>query len=85
MQDIGASSHVEKNLERLLAPFLYTISCLHCMTVSLAQDGAGLGAMWGTEKALEMLSAAGFESVEVHELPHDIQNYFYVIRKEGAD
>ena len=30
------------------------------MTVSLAQGGAGLGAVWGEETAREMLPAAGF-------------------------
>jgi 2-polyprenyl-3-methyl-5-hydroxy-6-metoxy-1,4-benzoquinol methylase len=81
MQDIRGSSHVHKNLDHPVAPFLYTISCMHCMTVSLALGGAGLGAMWGEEKAREMLAAAGFESVEVRQLPHDFMNNFYVARK----
>jgi hypothetical protein len=51
------------------------------MTVSLALDGSGLGAMWGKEKALEMLSVAGFPQVEVHKLEHDFQNYFYIAGK----
>ena len=46
MQDIRASSHLEKNLEHPIAPLLYTLSTMHCMTVSLAQGGAGLGTMW---------------------------------------
>ena len=53
-------------------------SLFHCMTVSLAQGGAGLGTCWGKELATEMLSDAGFGEVEVHELPHDFINYFYV-------
>ena len=51
MQDIAGSSHVHDNLEHPLGPFIYTISSMHCMTVSLALGGAGLGAMWGEEKA----------------------------------
>ena len=35
MQDIGASSHVHGNLDHPLGPLLYTLSCMHCMTVSL--------------------------------------------------
>ena len=81
MQDIRGSSHVHKNDDQPIAPFLYTISCMHCMTVSLASGGDGLGAMWGAEKALEMLADAGFESVEVKQLPHDFMNNFYVSRK----
>ena len=63
-----------------LGALLYTVSCLHCMTVSLAQGGEGLGAMWGRQKALEYFSAAGFGHVEVRELGHDIQNYYYICR-----
>jgi 2-polyprenyl-3-methyl-5-hydroxy-6-metoxy-1,4-benzoquinol methylase len=81
MQDIRGSSHVHQNMDHPVAPFLYTISCMHCMTVSLALDGEGLGAMWGAEKACEMLAAAGFVGVEVRQLPHDFMNNFYTARK----
>ena len=81
MQDIAGSSHVHKNLDHLLGPLMYTISTMHCMTVSLAQGGAGLGAMWGEEKATEMLREAGFAGVEVEQLPHDFINYYYIARK----
>ncbi|QDU93280.1 class I SAM-dependent methyltransferase [Lignipirellula cremea] len=84
MQDIAGSSHVENNLAHPLAPFMYTISCMHCMTVSLANDGAGLGAMWGKELALEMLQEAGFPQVEVRELEHDFMNYYYLAQKAGS-
>jgi 2-polyprenyl-3-methyl-5-hydroxy-6-metoxy-1,4-benzoquinol methylase len=81
MVDIRASSHVEKNLEHPLGPFLYTVSCMHCMTVSLALNGEGLGTMWGEEKARQMLADAGFTRVEVKQLPHDIQNNYYLATK----
>jgi len=81
MQDIKGSSHVYNNTGHPIATFLYTVSCMHCMTVSLAQGGEGLGAMWGEEKAREYLARAGFRSVQKHELAHDIQNNWYVIRK----
>ena len=51
------------------------------MTVSLALNGAGLGAMWGEEKAREMLQEAGFTEIEVKKLPHDFQNIYYIIKK----
>jgi hypothetical protein len=50
------------------------------MTVSLAQGGEGLGAMWGEQKTREYLQRAGFTSVTTHELAHDIQNNWYVVR-----
>jgi SAM-dependent methyltransferase len=80
MQDIGASSHHHENVEHPMGPFLYTISCLHCMTVSLSADGAGLGAMWGDQVARAMLAEAGFDDVTMSRLPHDPMNYYYVAR-----
>jgi len=81
MQDISGSSHVHKDIEHPIGTFLYTISCMHCMTVSLAQGGEGLGAMWGEEKTREYLQKAGFRSVTMHRLAHDIQNNWYVVTK----
>ncbi|WP_207063009.1 class I SAM-dependent methyltransferase [Motiliproteus sp. SC1-56] len=81
MQDINASSRLENNIAHPIGPLLYTISTLHCMTVSLAQGGAGLGTMWGEELARKMLGVAGFSDIDVHQLDHDFQNSFYVIRK----
>jgi SAM-dependent methyltransferase len=81
MQDIAGSSHVHNNLDHPLGPFLYTISTMHCTTVSLAQGGEGLGTMWGQEKATQMLAEAGFGSVEARRLDHDIANTYYIVRK----
>ena len=81
MQDIKGSSHAHNNLAHPIGTLLYTVSCMHCMTVSLAQGGEGLGAMWGEEKTREYLARAGFRSVDKHELAHDIQNNWYVVRK----
>jgi 2-polyprenyl-3-methyl-5-hydroxy-6-metoxy-1,4-benzoquinol methylase len=80
MQDIQGSSHVHENIDHPGGPLLYMISCMHCMTVSLAQGGDGLGAMWGEQKARELLAEAGFTSVDVHLLEHDPFNAYYVVR-----
>ena len=42
MMDVRASSHLQDNISHPLAPFIYSFSTMHCMTVSLALDGAGL-------------------------------------------
>jgi hypothetical protein len=52
---------------------------MHCMTVSLAQDGMGLGTLWGEELAQELIQKAGFSEVRIKKLPHDIMNCYYVI------
>jgi 2-polyprenyl-3-methyl-5-hydroxy-6-metoxy-1,4-benzoquinol methylase len=81
MQDISGTGHVHKDVEHPIGTLLYTVSCMHCMTVSLAQGGEGLGAMWGEEKTREYLQRAGFRSVAKNRLAHDIQNNWYVVRK----
>jgi len=81
MQDIAGSSHVHKNMDHPIGPLLYTVSTMHCMTVSLSQGGEGLGTMWGEEKAREMLEEAGFKEVEVKQLPHDFMNSYYIVTK----
>jgi 2-polyprenyl-3-methyl-5-hydroxy-6-metoxy-1,4-benzoquinol methylase len=80
MQDIQGSSHHHENLDHPGGPLLYMISTMHCMTVSLAQGGDGLGAMWGEEKARELLAEAGFTSVAVHLLEHDPFNAYFVVQ-----
>jgi SAM-dependent methyltransferase len=80
--DVAGSSNVEDNLDHPLAPMLYSVSTFHCMTVSLALDGAGLGTMWGEQKANEMFRDAGFTSVETKKIPEDIFNVYYVCRKD---
>jgi ubiquinone/menaquinone biosynthesis C-methylase UbiE len=81
MQDIKGSSHAHNNISHPIGTFLYTVSCMHCMTVSLAQGGEGLGAMWGEETTREYLQRAGFRRIETHQPAHDIQNNWYVVRK----
>ncbi|MEW4491116.1 methyltransferase domain-containing protein [Thalassoglobus sp. JC818] len=81
-QDIRTSSDVENNLDHQVAPFLYTISTMHCMTVSLAHGGCGLGTCWGEELALRMFEEAGFTNVAVHALDHDFMNNYYICRRK---
>jgi SAM-dependent methyltransferase len=81
MVDIAASSRLGENLDLMLGAFMYTVSCMHCMTVSLAQGGAGLGAMWGEQKARQMLAEAGFTRVDVKRIEGDLFNNYYIATK----
>ncbi|MGB1561079.1 MAG: class I SAM-dependent methyltransferase [Sinimarinibacterium flocculans] len=80
MQDIAGSSHLERNLDHPFGTFIYTVSCMHCMPVSLGQGGAGLGTMWGEELAVRMLHDAGFPSVERRLRAEDPLNVYFVAR-----
>ena len=84
MQDIRASSCLEKNLDHPVGPFYYTISTMHCMTVSLANGGEGLGTMWGEELATQMLRDAGLDLVTILHMPFDPNNSYYVARKAAS-
>jgi hypothetical protein len=77
--DFKFSSRLEENLDNPFAPLYYGISTMHCLTVSLAEGGAGLGTVWGIQTARRMLADAGFSEVEVLDSPRP-QNCIYVCR-----
>lgn len=76
-----ASSHLHENLDNPTSPMMYAISTMHCMTVSLAYDGMGLGTAWGQQLATEMLTAAGFVDIEVTGIKSDRSNNYFLARK----
>jgi Zn-dependent membrane protease YugP len=53
------------------------------MTVSLAEDGAGLGTMWGEQVASQMLREAGFTQIEVKHVKDDVMNSYYIASKSA--
>jgi SAM-dependent methyltransferase len=79
--DVAASSDLAGNMDNPMAPGLYAISTLHCMTVSLAYGGVGLGTVWGEQKALEMFTQAGFKGISINRIEGDVFNNYYVMRK----
>jgi SAM-dependent methyltransferase len=81
MVDIAASSELAENMEHPMAPAFYAISTFHCMTVSLALGGEGLGTVWGEQKARELLAEAGFKRVDVEHVEGDFMNAYYICRK----
>ena len=85
MADAKASSALEDNIGVPRYTYRFTVSLMHCMSVSLGLGGAGLGTMWGRQVAVAMLGDAGFTDVEVAELESDPANYYYLARKAPAD
>lgn len=81
MVDIKASSQLEDNIGVPLATYLYAVSTMHCMSVSLGLDGDGLGTCWGQQLATSMLADAGFPDVTVNEIESDPINNYYIARK----
>lgn len=79
MLDVSASSELADNIGVPMAPYLYTMSTMHCMSVSLAAGGPGLGTAWGHQVATRMLREAGFRDVQLFERV-DPANSLYVAR-----
>jgi len=79
--DVAASSSLEENVDHPLGPMLYSVSTMHCMTVSLALNGEGLGTVWGEQMARELLGEAGFKQIETKNVEGDIINAYYICTK----
>ena len=82
--EVGASSTLADNLAISWAPGLYTASCMHCLCVSRQSGGMALGAMWGEQKARQMLGEAGFVSLDVKRSPLDPVNNYYIATKTSG-
>ncbi|MGV0646439.1 class I SAM-dependent methyltransferase [Mycolicibacterium sp. XJ2546] len=81
MVDIKSSSRLEDNVGVPFSTYMYTVSTMHCMSVSLGLDGDGLGTCWGRQLAESMLADAGFTQVQVREIESDPINFYYIARK----
>jgi hypothetical protein len=79
MIEFKFSSNLEANLGNPYAALYYGISTMHCLTVSLAEGGAGLGTVWGEELARSMLEAAAFDHVDITDSPRP-QNCIFICR-----
>lgn len=76
-----AESDLADNLDDPIAPYVYTISTMHCMSVSIAGGGEGLGTAWGTDRIKAYLADAGFRDIETHDVKADRTNTHFAARK----
>lgn len=81
MVEPAASSRLEENTTNPTAPWLYGVSTLHCLTVSLAQGGTGLGTAWGRQRARRMLADVGFTDIRAFDAPGDPLDTIFVAVK----
>jgi SAM-dependent methyltransferase len=81
MKEPHAADTLEDNIANPMAPIFYAMSTLHCMTVSLAHGGAGIGTVFGEQMARRLLTDAGFIDIQVHTAPGDPADAIYVSRK----
>jgi 2-polyprenyl-3-methyl-5-hydroxy-6-metoxy-1,4-benzoquinol methylase len=81
MGDINFSTNLEDNVGNLFAPSIFAFSVFHCLTVSLAYGGEGLGTAWGEQLARSKLAEAGFTKVETNQIDGDFLNLYYIAQK----
>jgi hypothetical protein len=80
--DIKAHDSLEMNVTKNpMAPLLYGISVLSCMSSAMSSpDGEGLGTLGlSAAKAEDMAAAAGFSSFQMLPIEHSV-NAFYEVR-----
>ncbi|MBI3666352.1 MAG: methyltransferase domain-containing protein [Acidobacteria bacterium] len=75
----NASHNAHENKNPVGKAF-HSISPLHCMTVSLAHNGEGLGTVIGEEGARELAREAGFSHFEKLPIPNPF-NQFFALRR----
>lgn len=84
MREPRAADTLAGNLANPMAHVLYSVSTLHCMTVSLAHGGAGIGTVFGEQRARRLLAGAGFAEPDVHPAPGNPFGAVYVTRKPAT-
>ena len=80
-QDIAATGDLSEDRKNPVNAWIYAQSLYHCMTVSLALSGEGLGAMWGERGARKLFAEAGFSSVDLRTFAEDLGQAWYVCSK----
>lgn len=73
--EADASDRLEENITPR-GQALYAASLMHCMTVSLAHGGAGLGTVVGEETARALATEAAFSMFEVLPVHHPYHRLF---------
>ncbi len=74
------ASHEPNENRNPVGRVFQSVSPMHCMTVSLAHGGAGLGTVIGEKGARQLASRAGFRSFEKVEIENPF-NQFFAVRK----
>lgn len=78
MRDIATSGQFKSDCENPLAMFLDTIACMRSASVSAKPGFGPTMTDWETETICQTMEDIGYENIEVHALPHDLLNHFYL-------
>jgi SAM-dependent methyltransferase len=78
LREPRVADSLEANLDNPMAPVVYSVSTMHCLTVSLAHGGAGIGTAFGEQHARRLLTEAGFDDPTIHPAPGEPFDAVYV-------
>jgi SAM-dependent methyltransferase len=81
LREPHAADRLEDNIGNPMAAVQYSVSVMHCLTVSLAHAGAGIGLAFGEGHARRLLTEAGFADPQLHPAPGQPFDVVYVTRR----
>jgi SAM-dependent methyltransferase len=82
LREPHAADTLEDNIGNPMAPVQYAVSTLHCLTVSLAHGGAGIGTVFAEGLARQLLRDAGFVDPAVHPAPGNPFDAVYITQPQ---
>jgi SAM-dependent methyltransferase len=85
LREPHAADTLAGNLGNPMAAVQYCVSTLHCLTVSLAHGGAGIGTVFGEQQARTLLQDAGFEDPVMHPAPGHPFDVVYITTPRPPD
>ena len=81
LREPHAADRLQDNIGNPMAAVQYSVSVMHCLTVSLAHAGAGIGLAFGEGHARRLLTEAGFADPQLHPAPGRPFDVVYVTRR----
>ncbi|HEY7325982.1 MAG TPA: class I SAM-dependent methyltransferase [Streptosporangiaceae bacterium] len=83
LREPHAADRLEDRIGNPMAAVQYSVSVMHCLTVSLAHAGAGIGLAFGEGHARRLLTEAGFADPQLYPAPGQPFDVVYLTRRAG--
>jgi hypothetical protein len=81
LREPHAVDRLEDRIGNPMAAVQYSVSVMHCLTVSLAHAGAGIGLAFGEGHARRLLTDAGFADPQLRPAPGQPFDVVYLTRQ----
>jgi SAM-dependent methyltransferase len=81
LHELDATADMDLNIKDPHALGMLAFSLYHCVPLAKRRDGIAPGPMWGRERYLAAIRAAGFAIAEAHKAPSDPHNVTLIGRR----